>query len=91
MTPFPGSLHPSGASGHGGVGGMGRKGEEKGRWEKGRDLQGEVDQPQAQCLPRISKNVPLEQSHTRHGKNQCAPSHTHASHLHPLAVHAVAG
>lgn len=41
-------------------------------------MQGEVDQPQAQCLPRISKNVPLERSHTRHGRNQCAPSHAHA-------------
>lgn len=49
-------------------------GKEGGKWEGG--VQGEVDQPQAQCLPRISKNVPLERSHTRHGRNQCAPSHT---------------
>lgn len=54
-------------------GGMGKKG--VGRREVGK---GEVNQPQAQYLPRISKNVPLERSHTRHGKNQCAPSHTYA-------------
>lgn len=55
-------------------------GEERGRRgkERGEVGKGEVDQPQAQCLPRISKNVPLERSHTRHGKNQCAPSHTYA-------------
>lgn len=52
---------------------MGKKG--VGRREVGK---GEVNQPQAQYLPRISKNVPLERSHTRHGKNQCAPSHTYA-------------
>ena len=52
---------------------MGKKGEGEGEVGKG-----EVDQPQAQCLPRISKKVPLERSHTRHGKNQCAPSHTYA-------------
>lgn len=50
-------------------------GKEGGRWEKG-GVQGEVDQPEAQCLPRISKTVPLERSHTRHGRNQCAPSRT---------------
>lgn len=52
----------------------------KGRREVGKEgggVQGEVDQPQAQCLPRISKNVPLERSHTRHGKDQCAPSRTY--------------
>lgn len=51
----------------------------EGRREVGKEggVQGEVDQPQAQCLPRISKNVPLERSHTRHGRNQCAPSHTY--------------
>lgn len=51
-------------------------GKEGGRWERG-GVQGEVGQPQAQCLPRISKNVPLERSHTRHGRNRCAPSHTY--------------
>lgn len=60
-------------------------------------VQGEVDQPQAQCLPRISENVPLERSHTRHGRNQCAPSHTYTRliYIHGQAtndcVHTVGG
>lgn len=76
VTPLPGGLHPRGLLGWvGAVAGeeWGRRGKERGEVGKG-----EVDQPQAQCLPRISENVPLERSHTRHGKNQCAPSHTHA-------------
>lgn len=59
-----------------GVGGRGREGGRRGKGEGG-CVQGEVDKPRAQCLPRISKNVPLERSHTRHGRNQCAPSHTY--------------
>lgn len=60
---------------------LGRGGEGKGGREVGK---GEVDQPQAQCLPRISENVPLKRSHTRHGRNQCAPSRafTHLIHGH---------
>lgn len=80
----PGGLHPPWASqdkvggrGWNGVGGKGgREGGRRGKGEGG-CVQGEVDKPRAQCLPRISKNVPLERSHTRHGRNQCAPSHTY--------------
>lgn len=73
FTRWPSPSRASGMGGGGGGGGVGKKGEGEGEVGKG-----EVDQPQAQCLPRISENVPLERSHTRHGKNQCAPSHTHA-------------
>lgn len=90
VTPLPGGLHPQGLLGKGeGAcgGGVGVKMGKRGEGRREVCVQGEVDQPQAQCLPRISKNVPLERSHTRHGKNQCAPSHTHihTSHLHPRA------
>lgn len=81
----PGGLHPPWASRDkvggrgvewGGREGGGREGGRRGKGEGG-CVQGEVDKPRAQCLPRISKNVPLERSHTRHGRNQCAPSHTY--------------
>lgn len=68
-------LEGGGWNGVGGRGG-GREGGRRGKGEGG-CVQGEVDKPRAQCLPRISKNVPLERSHTRHGRNQCAPSHTY--------------
>lgn len=99
VTPLPGGLHPQGLLGKGEGAWGGWNGEEgEGRREVGRGgVQGEVDQPQAQCLPRISKNVPLERSHTRHGKNQCAPSHTYTRliYIHEQAtngcVHTVGG
>lgn len=53
---------------------MGRRGGKRG----GGRGQGEADRRRAQCLPRISKSVPLERSHTtRHGRKWCAPSHTY--------------
>lgn len=73
FTRWPSPSRASGMGGGSGGGGVGKKGQGEGEVGKG-----EVDQPQAQCLPRISKKVPLERSHTRHGKNQCAPSHTYA-------------
>lgn len=78
MTPLPDGLRSLGASGDE-VAGMGMG---KG-WggEGGGGGKGEVDQPQAQCLPRISENVPLERSHTRHGRNQCAPPSRAFTHL----------
>lgn len=87
VTPIAPALGGTRGAGEGGVRGLVEWGGEVGRRRRrgGGRGQGEADRRRAQCLPRISKSVPLERSHTtRHGRKAvCAFTHIHTSRSHP--------